>query len=340
MEYFYDILHALLVIANFIVVPALAYGSQLALGAVGITLIFAVLKFSNFAHGETMAFGAISTILFTWLFQHLGWASSVLPTALFALPFALLTTILLVLATDKWVYNYHRKISSNPLILMIVSIGVMFMLNGLNRVILGTGDIVFADGVRFILRAGEFKKSTGLDEGLTIKTTQLITIFITFSTIIALHFFLFKSRLGKAMRAFSDNENLALLSGIEPRKIIRLTWVISAIMATLAGGLYGLDKGYQPYTFFHLLLPLFAAAIVGGLGNPLGAIMGGYLIAFSEIGLTFAFRKVWNYLGPEQFATDGLLQMIATEYKLAISFVILVIVLLFRPTGIFKSRVE
>ena len=98
------------------------------------------------------------------------------------------------------------------------------------------------------------------------------------------------------MRAYSDNEDLALLSGIDPKKIILLTWVIVSILATIAGTLYGLDKSFKPFTYFNNLLPIFAATIVGGIGNPLGAFYGGFLIAFSEIALTYAYKKFFKYL--------------------------------------------
>jgi branched-chain amino acid transport system permease protein len=109
-------------------------------------------------------------------------------------------------------------------------------------------------------------------------------------------------------------------------------------LATLAGVLYGLDKGFRPFTYFQLLLPIFAAAIVGGLGNPLGAIAGGFVIAFSEILVTYAYKRFVTYLVPESWAPEGLLQLLSTDYKFAVSFVILVVVLLIKPTGLFKGQ--
>ena len=114
--------------------------------------------------------------------------------------------------------------------------------------------------------------------------------------------------------------------------------MIVATLATIAGVLYGLDKGFKPFTYFQLLLPIFASAIVGGLGNPLGAIAGGFIIAFSEVGLTYAWKKVATYVMPEALEPNGLLQLLSTDYKFAVSFVILLIVLLFRPTGIFQGK--
>ncbi|MEO1688412.1 MAG: branched-chain amino acid ABC transporter permease, partial [Pseudomonadota bacterium] len=155
----------------------------------------------------------------------------------------------------------------------------------------------------------------------------------------ALFWFLQRTRTGKAMRAYSDNEDLALLSGVDPARVVRVTWVIAAALACLAGTLYGLDKSFKPFTYFQLLLPIFAAAIVGGIGQPLGAVAGGYVVAFSEVGVTYAYRKLLLYLGPEDWAPSGLVQLLSTDYKFAVSFVILVVVLLVRPTGLFRGRV-
>ena len=140
------------------------------------------------------------------------------------------------------------------------------------------------------------------------------------------------------MRAYSDNEDLALLSGINPERVVAVTWILVAALATVAGVLYGLDKSFKPFTYFQLLLPIFASAIVGGLGSPLGAIAGGFVIAFSEVTITYAWKKAAGYILPESLAPDGLLQLLAVDYKFAVSFVILVVVLLFKPTGLFKGK--
>ncbi len=334
-----DILNAIVLFANFVFVPGLAYGSQLALGALGVTLIFSILRFANFAHGDTMAFGTMCTILVTWWFQSMGISFGFLPTALLALPFGILLTILYVLGTDRLIYRFYRKNKSANIILMMASVGVMFVTNGIVRLIIGPGDQRFADGERFVMRAREFKEMTGLAEGLAIRTTQVITVVVAIMVVAALFWFLQKSRTGKAMRAYSDNEDLALLSGINPDKVVMVAWIITAALATIAGVLYGLDKSFKPFVYFQLLLPIFAAAIVGGIGNPLGAIAGGFVIAFSEVTITYAYKKFLAYLGPDGWAPDGLVQLLSTDYKFAVSFVILVLVLLWRPTGIFKGKV-
>ena len=318
-----DLLNAVVVLSNYVLIPALAYGSQLALGALGVTLIYGILRFSNFAHGDTMAFGAMVTILVTWLFQGWGISLGPLPTALLAIPFGIAATAALLLTTDRLVYRFYRQQKAAPVILVIVSMGVMFVMNGLVRFIIGPNDQRFSDGERFIISAREFKKLTGLSEGLAFKTTQGITIVTAVIVVVALFWFLNRTRTGKSMRAFSDNEDLALLSGINPDRVVMVTWLIVAGLAATAGALYGLDKSFKPFIYLQLLLPIFAAAVVGGLGNPLGAIAGGFVIAFSEVLITYPLKKVLGYLLPDRFEPDTLVQLLSTDYKFAVSFTIL-----------------
>lgn len=337
MEYL-DIINALVLLSNFVLLPAITYGSQLALAALGVTLIYAVLRFSNFAHGDLMSFGTMATILITWWLQNMGITGGIMPTALIALPLGILITALLCILIDQSVYKFYRKQKSVPVVFMIVSVGVMFTLNALVRFIIGPDDRKFFDGEKFIIKAVEFKNLTGLDEGLAIKSTQVITIVVAIITMIILFWFLQKSRTGKSMRAFSNNEDLALLSGINPDRVVLYTWIIVGALATIAGVLYGLDKSFKPYTYFSLVLPMFAAAIIGGVGNPLGAIVGGYIIGFSEVMLTYAYKKFLIYILPTSIEPSGLMQFLSTDYKFAISFIILVIVLIVRPTGIFRGK--
>lgn len=333
-----DLLNALVALANFVIVPAVAYGSQLALGALGVTLIYGILRFSNFAHGDTMAFGAMIAVLVTWGLQAAGISFGPLPTALLALPFAILGCIVLVLITDRLVYRFYREQKAKPVILVIVSMGVMFIMNGLVRFIIGPDDQRFSDGARFLISARDFKSMTGLSEGLAIRTSQAITVVVAIVAVALLFWFLNKTRTGKSMRAYSDNEDLALLSGINPERVVMITWIIVAALATTAGVLYGLDKSFKPFVYFQLLLPIFASAIVGGLGSPLGAIAGGFIIAFSEVMITYAWKKVLTYMAPESLEPSSLVQFLSTDYKFAVSFVILLIVLLFKPTGLFKGK--
>ncbi len=330
-----SILNALVLFANFVLIPGATYGAQLALGALGVTLIYAVLRFSNFAHGDLMAFGTMVTIMVTWGLQELGVGLGPLPTALLALPLGMIGASALALLTDRWVFAFYRHRKADPVIFVIASVGVMFIYNAITRFFIGVGDQRFEDGARFVMRVPDFKAMTGLEEGLALRTSQVLTWVAMGLAVTFIFWFLNRTRTGKSMRAYSDNEDLALLSGINPGHVVRVTWVLSACLATLAGVLYGLDKSFNPFTYFQLLLPIFASAIVGGIGHPVGAVLGGFVIAFSEVTLTYAYKGVLTYLG---LAPEGLAQLLGTDYKFAVSFVILVIVLLVRPTGLLKGR--
>jgi len=333
-----EVLNAIVLLANYVLVPSLAYGSQLALGALGITLIYGILRFSHFAHGDVMAFGTSSVILTTWWLQSMGVSFGFLPTALLALPVGIAFTIGYLLLVDRTIYRFYRKVKAKPMIFVMASLGVMFVTNGLTRLLIGPGEQRFADGERFVISVRDFRAMTGLDEGLALRSTQVLTVVVALIAMAILFWFLGRTRSGKSMRAYSDNEDLALLSGINPERVVLITWAIAGILMVLAGTLYGLDKSFRPFTYFQLLLPMFAAAIVGGLGNPLGAIVGGYVVAFSELGITYAWRRFAGYFLPEDWIPDGLMQVLPVDYKFAVTFALLVLVLLFRPTGIFKGK--
>lgn len=327
-------LDAVVVLLNFVVVPGLSYGAQLALAALGVTLVYGVLRFSNFAHGDLMAFGTAITIFVTWWMQSMGIHLGPFPTALLALPFGIAGGVALALTTDRFIFRYYRLSRTQPIVVVMASVGVMFIYNGITRLLIGTDYQDFDDGARFLISAREFRDLTGLSEGLAIKATTALTFVLAFVAVAWLFWFLYKTRTGKAMRAFSDNEDLAMLSGIVPSRIVTITWIIAASLAVIAGTLYGLDKSYRPFNYTQLLLPIFAATIVGGIGHPLGAVVGGFLVAFSEIFVTYAFKSVAEHLG---FQVDGMLQFLSVDYKFAVSFIILVTVLLMRPNGVFQG---
>lgn len=332
-----DVSSAFLLLCNFVLLPSLTYGAQLALGALGVTLVFGVLRFTNVAQGDTMAFGAMVTMLTTWWLQSHNVSLHPLPTALAALPVGIAITVGYLLITDKALYQYFRERRARPEILMMVSVGVMFVTNGVVRLFVGAGDRQFLDGERFLVTAREVRDFTGLAEGISIRSTQFITITVTLIILALIALFLQKTRAGTAMRAYSDNETLAVLSGVSSRQVVMITWTLAATLATIAGVLYGLDKSFKPFTYFQILLPIFAAAILGGIGKPVGAVVGGFIVALSEIALTYPYRKFAMYLFPELELDGKLLQIVSTDYKFAVSFTILVLVLLFRPRGLFRG---
>ena len=208
-------------LANFVLIPAIAYGAQLALGALGVTLIYAVLRFSNFAHGDMMAFGTMLVILVTWCAagarRRPRAAADRAPRAALRHPRRRRRWRSL---TDRWVYRFYRRAAAPPVIFVIASVGVMFIYNALTRFVIGTDDQRFEDGARFVIRVTDFREMTGLEEGLALRATQVLTVVVMLVTVAAVFWFLQKTRTGKAMRAYSDNEDLALLSGISPDRVV------------------------------------------------------------------------------------------------------------------------
>jgi branched-chain amino acid transport system permease protein len=163
---------------------------------------------------------------------------------------------------------------------------------------------------------------------------------VTALAVLALHLFLTRSRLGKAMRAMADNPDLAQVSGINTQLVVTVTWAIAGSLACIAGTMLALDVALMPDLAFNIVLPIFAAAIVGGLGHAYGAIVGGFLIAFAETLAVFNWTAVLrplNAILPAGWSLPPNLALVPTEYKLTVAFVILVVTLLARPTGIFKG---
>ena len=196
-----DFINAIVLLLNYTVIPALTYGAQLALGAIFVTLVYGILRFANFATGDMMSFGTMVAVLITFYFQSLGISFGFLPTALLTIPPAILAMIFYMLFIDKFVFSYYRVKKSPPVQLAMVSVGVMFVTQAIIRIIIGPFDRRFFDGEKFILKANEFKEMTGLNEGLTIKSTQVITIFVTVLVVSIMFWFLNKTKTGTSMIA-------------------------------------------------------------------------------------------------------------------------------------------
>jgi branched-chain amino acid transport system permease protein len=279
---------------NKVLVSGSVLGSVYALGAVGVTLIFGILRFAHFAHGDMMTMGAF---------------------------IAFVLAAIIALGLDKAFYAPLRKRGARPVTLLIASIGVTLMIQGVLRLFFGVDTRSFFENEPKTI----FRFNTGWIGGsrdITFTQPELLLVIVTIVLVLALHFFLSRSRLGKAMRAMSDNADLAQVSGINTALVVRVTWIIAGGLACCAG----------------TMLAIFAAAIVGGLGQAYGAIAGGFLLGFAETLAVFDWSVMLRPLQPWlPFQVTSGLALVPTEYKLTVSFVILVIVLLARPTGIFKG---
>ncbi|MGM0701546.1 MAG: branched-chain amino acid ABC transporter permease [Pseudomonadota bacterium] len=325
---------------NNVVIAGSVSGSIYAIGAVGVTLVFSIMRFAHFAHADMMTFGAFMVLLLTTLFPTAGSAVG-LPTAVVMLPLAMALTAALAVGIDRSFYKPLRAHGVKPIVMVIGSLGVTLMLQGLIRLFAGTsGQSLYVDDRKEILRlALPFE---GARAPIVITEPQIILFVLTIAAVVGLHFFLTRSRLGKAMRAMSDNPDLAQASGINTNLIVAVTWVIAGGLAAIAGTLLSLDVTFKPDLSFFILLPIFAAAIVGGVGHPFGAIAGGFMVGFAETLAVFNWSVLLRPFGdslPEWLAQSGNLAFVGTEYKIVVPFFILVAILVWRPTGIFKGKV-
>ncbi|WP_185982749.1 branched-chain amino acid ABC transporter permease [Aureimonas mangrovi] len=316
------------------VIGGLILGSVYALGAVGVTLIFGILRFAHFAHGDMMTAGAFFAFMLAALLASFG-VDLPVPLALALLPVVMGLTALFAIGLDKAFYKPLRDKGARPVVLVMASIGVTLMLQGLIRLFAGTGTRdMYLNAPKDI-----FRIPTG-GRPIVVTEPQIWLILLTILAVVALHFFLTRSRLGKAMRAVSDNPELARVTGIPLETVVKATWIIGGGLAALAGTMLALDVSLRADLAYNMLLPIFAAAILGGIGQPYGAIAGGFIIGFAETFAIFNFSVILRPLADIlPFAVPASLAVVPTEYRLVVPFVILVVVLIYRPTGIFKGRV-
>jgi len=289
-------------------------GSILALGGIGVSLTYSILGFSNFAHGDIMAVGAYLALGLLALFT--GWGLSNTPfgplsfgfslTLSFALALGL--TALAAVLIDRILYKRLRHAS--PIILMIASIGVALGLRNVIQFCWGPQPQYYIEKIQLAIAV------PGL--GVRIKPDEVFIVLVAVIVVTLVHYFLRHTKMGKAMRATADNMALARVSGINTERVILWTWVIGGALAATAGILAGIENKFiTPELGWQMLLSVFAAVILGGLGNPYGAILGGMVIGVSEE-VSTAF--------------------IPTGYKPAVAFAIMILILLIKPTGLLGRR--
>ena len=277
-------------------VNGIVAGSYFALGAIGLTLVYGILKLVNFAHGDMLTFGAYVAFLFD--------ATLELPLAL-ALLAGVLATAALGVAQELAMWRPMRAKRAGMLQLLLMSLGLAFVLRNAIQFVAGTAprslDADVTSSISFL--------------GLDIGETELIVVIISFAVLAGVATMLRATSLGRQMRALADNFDLAETTGIDTGRVVLQTWVLAGALAGLAGVLVVAATGsLSPNTGFFLLLSMFAAVVLGGIGNAYGALAGGLVI-----GLT----QEWSTL------------VIESQWKVAVSFVVLILVLIVRPQGIF-----
>lgn len=290
---------------NFYLIPGLVLGSIYALGAVGVSMLFGILRFAHFAHGDLMTLGAyLALALVGWL----GWP------AVAALPLAMLGTAAAAIGIDRLFYRPFR--GGHTIILLIASFGVALMVRSLVQLFWGVELTSYQPGIQ---------RPMVFFDALRIAERHFYIVGGTILLVVALHYFLTRTKTGKAMRAMSDDADLARITGINTKRVIVWTWLIGAGLAGAGGVFLGMDTQLNPNMGWDMLLPVFAAAILGGLGRPFGAVAGGLVIGMAEELSSYP----WLWDGP----------LLPPSYKTAVAFAIMVAILIWRPSGILKGRV-
>jgi neutral amino acid transport system permease protein len=279
-------------------VNGIAVGSIIALAAVGLTLTYGILRLSNFAHGDFLTLGAYLTLLVNTLGANI-WLSMLLASG---------GTITVMLLAEKLLWSRMRAIRATSTTLIIISIGLaLFLRNG----------IIFIWGGRN--QNYNLPVTPALDIlGLKVPQNQLLVLVLAVLAILALHHFLQNTKIGKAMRAVADDLDLAKVSGINVDRVILWTWLIAGAFTSLGGSMYGLITAVRPDMGWFLILPLFASVILGGIGNPYGAIIAAFIIGIAQ-----------------EVSTPWL----GSQYKQGIALLMMILVLLIRPKGLFKSTI-
>lgn len=285
-------------------------GAIIALGAIGVSFTLQIMRFANFAHSELLTWGAYLALVFV------AFAGPGTPTGPFsfgwqliaAAAFAALMTGLVAWAVDDLVFRNLRRRGAHPLTMVFAAFGAALVMR--NVVVL-----IWGHGSHYYTR--ELQMSVELLPGVRMLPDQIFILALALVVVVCLHGFLTYSRTGMAMRAMAESPPLAQVCGVEVDAVVRWTWILSGALAALAGVFAGLTPQLHPEIGFNLLLALFAAAILGGTGSLVGAVIGGLLVGLAE-NLSLLF--------------------ISAGYKTAMPFLVLLLVLLVRPQGLFGEK--
>jgi len=294
-------------------VYGLVLGGIIALGAVGLTLVYGIVRLANFAHGDLMTAGAyVALFMVTDLLAWIGVPDTIFFPLSFGLrmviafPVSMFLVGIVAIVVDRILYRKLRDKKSNAVIMAMSSLGAAFILRMIILILWGADSLFYRPGV--------LRPAIDLPLNIKIRPDQIFILVAVIVLIVTLHLFLKNSKMGKAMRATADNTDLALVSGINTERIIIWTWGIGGALAAAGGILYGIDVQLHPYMGWNFLIPIFAATILGTIGNMYGALVGGFVIGVAQ-----------------QMSTAFLMP----TYKPAVAFVIMILILLIRPKGIF-----
>lgn len=289
-----------------LIVNGLVTGSIIALGAVGVSLVFGILRIINFAHGDYLMVGAYAALLAN-VTLHTGMVVATLV--------AVAATVVLSVALELVCWRPLRRRGAGTFSLFIVAIGLALILRNVIYLVAGADPSQYRFDVYQVSTWGPIR----------LAESQLISIVLAAVVLVLVGLLLARTRSGKAMRALSDNGALASVAGIDVNRTIVLTWALAGGLAGLAGVLLGLVQvSFDPNAGFLLLLPIFAAVLLGGIGSAYGALAGGM-----ALGLVMEV-STWS----------GFAGGVSPVYKPVVAFAVLTLVLLVRPEGLFGQRLR
>ena len=302
-----------------LIADGLVVGSVIALGAVGLTLTYSILRFANFGQGEFMTWGAYLAVSALAVVLAATGAGVMEPLGPFSFGWQLIVAMILAAALTAglalvvdWLL-FRRLRRGNAITLVIASFGAALALRNLVQFLYGTLPEYYTREIQIAIRL----VPRDILGGLRITPDQMLVIGLTLALMLGLQWVLTRTTLGRAMRATAQNPALARVAGVDVEGVIRATWVIGAALAAVAGVLAGVVGQIRPGLGFELLLPLFAAAILGGIGSVRGAVAGGYIVGLAE---------------------SLSVPLVGAEYRAATAFVVLIGILLLRPNGLFGER--
>lgn len=294
-----------------IILNTLIRGSEIASLAIGVTMLFSLLRFANFMHGELAALGAYFTYVFVAVFGLNIWVAVIFGAGLGGL---------VALGGDVAVFSRLRM--SPGVVLLIASLGLSIFYRALISGVWGVEALTYSDELEKLYFVGD----------AVITHTQIIIVCVSFAAMAFFYLLLNHTQLGRAMRAMSDNMDLAKARGIAVERTIRWIWFIVGSYAALGGTLIAMDTQLTPEMGLHIILIVFAATILGGIGNVYGAVIGSFIIAFLE---NASLTIDWGFL-LIPFGIDGSL-FLPSGYKFAVSFVALIVILIIMPKGIMRG---
>lgn len=295
------------------IVDGLLTGSMIGLGAIGVTLTYSILRFSNFAHGDLMAWGTYATLaVVTTIGAIVGKVAPIGPLSfgwplIIALLVGMAFTGLLAVTLDKILFSRIRS-KGQSIIVVMASFGASMALRSLLEFMFTSKPAYFSRGIQIAMPVGL---------GIRITPDQIVLLLLTVVLVVGVHLIMTRTHSGRSMQAVSQNPALARVVGIDVAKVVRITWLLGGALACVAGVMIGVLVQVRPLMGFDMLLPIFAAAILGGIGSVPGAVLGGLIIGLAEA---------------------GAVQLIGAEWRAAVSFILLMAVLFIRPIGLFGVR--